>query len=175
MLISHLLNAAPSALFGADVRSENITPNHRQHLEQALALALVAKSRGQIPIGCVIIDGNGEVLASRHNDARSLRDKTAHAEMLAIREAMTKGNGDAAKDWTLYTTLEPCPMCLSAIILARIGQVVWAAPDPEVDLPLVLKALSYEQKNKLSLLESPFEDLMQQCSKLYQEGRNGDR
>jgi tRNA(adenine34) deaminase len=164
----------PPALFGADVSSENSTLNHRHYLEKALALALDAKSRGQIPIACVIVDGNGQVLASQHNNARKLGDKTAHAEMLAIREAMTKGTGATAKDWTLYTTLEPCPMCLSAIILARIGQVVWAAPDPEVDLYLVLKAISYEQKLKLALVESPFPDLMQQCSKLYQEGRNGD-
>lgn len=149
--------------------------NHRFFLEKALNLAFEAKSRGQISIGCVIVDGTGKIIGSQHNQVRSLRDKTAHAEVLAIREAMANEDWMGAKSWTVYSTLEPCPMCLSAIILSRIGQVVWAAPDPEVNLPLVLKALSYEQKNKLALVQNPFEDLKLQCSMLYQESRHNDR
>lgn len=144
----------------------------RFYLERALANASQAAALGQIPVGCVIVDENDTVIGSQHNQTLELNDKTAHAEMLAIREAMLTGKGGLADGWTAYTTLEPCPMCLSAIILCRIRRVVWAAADPQVHTSELLQVLSYQQKNNLSLVATPFEDLRKRAWQLYNEGRN---
>ena len=97
-------------------------------MREALAEARLAFDAGEIPVGAVIVR-NGEIIARAHNRCERDRDATAHAEMLAIREACRVSNGWRLEDATLYVTLEPCPMCAGAAINARIGRIVFAAKD----------------------------------------------
>ena len=96
----------------------------------ALHQAEQALKHGDVPIGAVVIRA-GEVIAEAHNERERLQDPTAHAEILAIREAARVSRTWRVLDATLYVTLEPCAMCAGAIVLARIPWVVFGAPDPK--------------------------------------------
>ena len=99
-------------------------------MRAALAEAERAAEHGDVPIGAVITHA-GEVLASAGNERELRRDPTAHAEILALREASAALGGWRLPDTTLYVTLEPCAMCAGAIVLARVPRVVFATPDPK--------------------------------------------
>jgi tRNA(adenine34) deaminase len=99
-------------------------------MEAAIARAREAEGHGDVPIGAVIAR-EGEVLAAAGNERELRRDPTAHAEILAIRAAAERLGGWRLPDTTLYVTLEPCAMCAGAIVLARIPEVVFGAPDPK--------------------------------------------
>ena len=86
-----------------------------------------------MPIGCVIVH-DGEVIAAARNERELRGDPTAHAEILALREASTKVEGWRLLDTVLYVTLEPCAMCAGAIVLARVPRVVYAASDPKAGM-----------------------------------------
>ena len=94
----------------------------------ALEEATLAALEGEVPVGAVVVR-NGELISRAHNRCERDRDATAHAEMLAIREASRVLGSWRMEDCTLYVTLEPCPMCTGAVINARIGRVVFAAKD----------------------------------------------
>ncbi len=96
----------------------------------ALAQAGEAVGHDDVPIGAVVARGE-EVLAAAHNGRELSRDPTAHAEILAVREASRALGGWRLPETTLYVTLEPCAMCAGAIVLARIPRVVFATPDPK--------------------------------------------
>jgi tRNA(adenine34) deaminase len=96
----------------------------------ALAEAERAAARGEVPVGCVIVAGDA-VLASDGNRCEERGDPTAHAEMLAIRAATALRGTQRLVDCDLYVTLEPCPMCASAIALARLRRIYFAAYDPK--------------------------------------------
>lgn len=98
-------------------------------MTQALAMASEAAKKGEVPIGAVILDQDGQLLAAAYNQKETDQDPTAHAELLAIRAAAQKLGSWRLLGCTLYTTLEPCPMCAGAILQARIAHVVIAAPD----------------------------------------------
>ena len=84
-----------------------------------------------VPVGAVILGPSGEVLGTGHNERELLQDPSAHAEMLAIREAAEAVGSWRLLDTTLYVTLEPCAMCAGAIVLARIPRVVFGTTDPK--------------------------------------------
>ena len=97
-------------------------------MELALTEARRAAERGEVPIGAVVaIDG--EVVAARHNERESTNDPTAHAEILALRDAAAARGTSRLDGAVLATTLEPCPMCAGAAVMARVGRVVFAAED----------------------------------------------
>ncbi len=99
-------------------------------MERALADARRAASRGEVPVGCLIVDGNtGEVLARTANRTEELGDTTAHAEMLALSEATGSAGAKRLTECDLYVTLEPCPMCAQAISFARIRRLYFGAYD----------------------------------------------
>jgi len=101
-------------------------------MRQALDLARAAAEAGEAPIGCMIVDAEGQVIATGANAPISAHDPTAHAEILALRQAGAQlGNYRLKPDLTLYVTLEPCAMCASAISHARIARVVYGASDPK--------------------------------------------
>jgi tRNA(Arg) A34 adenosine deaminase TadA len=101
-------------------------------MRQALDLARAAAEAGEAPIGCVIVDAEGQVIATGANAPIEARDPTAHAEILALRQAAQRlGNYRLKPDLTLYVTLEPCAMCAAAISHARIARVVYGASDPK--------------------------------------------
>ncbi len=100
-------------------------------MDQALARAEAAAARGEVPVGAVIVDDQGRVLAAAGNRTEELNDPTAHAEMLAIREAAAARGEPRLPDCDLYVTLEPCPMCAQAISFARLRRVYFGAYDPK--------------------------------------------
>jgi len=100
-------------------------------MQRALGLARQAAERGEVPVGAVIVDGRGEVLAEAANRTEADHDPTAHAELLAIRAAAQKTGAPRLSDCDLYVTLEPCPMCAQAIAFARLRRVYYGAADPK--------------------------------------------
>ena len=99
-------------------------------MREALEQARQASKRGEVPVGAVIVRESA-VISRAHNTREHSKDATAHAEVLAIRSA-SRGVGDwRLTEATLYVTLEPCPMCAGAIVLARIPRVVYAASEPK--------------------------------------------
>jgi tRNA(Arg) A34 adenosine deaminase TadA len=100
-------------------------------MELALEQARIAASAGEVPVGAVLVDAGGNVLAATHNRVERDKDPTAHAEMLAIRQAAAKRGDARLPDCDLYVTLEPCPMCATAISFARLRRVYWGASDPK--------------------------------------------
>ena len=96
-------------------------------LEEARAAAL----RGEVPVGAVVTDGEGRVLARAGNRVEELADPTAHAELLALREAARLRGEPRLPDATLWVTLEPCAMCAAAISLFRVKRLVFGAYDPK--------------------------------------------
>lgn len=102
---------------------------HQDHMRAALAEAEAAAARGEVPVGAVIVDSDGTVLAQAGNRTRELDDPTAHAEMLAIRQACADLGSERLAGTDLYVTLEPCAMCATAISFARIRRLYFGAWD----------------------------------------------
>ncbi|MEO0359432.1 MAG: nucleoside deaminase, partial [Pseudomonadota bacterium] len=101
------------------------------HMTLALQEAAKAVDLNEIPVGAVMLDPNGHVIARAHNLTRQGNDPTAHAEILAIRQAAATLGKERLEGCTLYVTLEPCAMCAGAIAHARIKRVVYGASDPK--------------------------------------------
>ncbi|AQS47549.1 tRNA-specific adenosine deaminase [Thioclava sp. JM3] len=103
----------------------------RSFMQQALAEARAAAKRGEVPVGAVVVSPDGRVVASAGNRTRELGDPTAHAEILAMRDACAQIGSERLPGYDLYVTLEPCPMCASAISQARIARLYYGAADPK--------------------------------------------
>jgi tRNA(adenine34) deaminase len=101
-----------------------------EYMKLALEQARKAAALGEVPIGAVLVRDD-QVLAQAHNFREIWQDPTAHAEIIAIREAAGQAGSWRLTDATLYVTLEPCAMCIGAVILARIPKLVFGAPDPK--------------------------------------------
>lgn len=102
------------------------------HMARAMELAREAVSAGEVPVGAVIVQPEtGEVIAEGRNGPIGIHDPTAHAEIVAIRQAGMSRRNYRLTGLTLYVTLEPCAMCAGAISFARIGRLVFAAEDPK--------------------------------------------
>ena len=108
----------------------SVTGDDVRFMREAIEEAKKAESLREVPIGAVIVK-NGEIIGRGHNLRESLRDPTAHAEILAIRRASEHLNAWRLLDCTLYVTLEPCPMCAGAILQSRIPRVVYGTDDPK--------------------------------------------
>lgn len=100
-------------------------------MDVALEEAKAAAARGEVPVGAVIVAGDGEIVARAGNRTLELKDPTAHAEVLAIRAACEKIGSERLIDCDLYVTLEPCAMCAAAISFARIRRLYFGADDPK--------------------------------------------
>lgn len=101
------------------------------HMELALSEARAAAKRGEVPVGAVVVDPQGQVVAAAGNRTRADNDPTAHAEMLVIRAACAVAGSERLTDYSLYVTLEPCAMCAAAISAARIAKLYYGASDPK--------------------------------------------
>lgn len=108
-----------------EIRAEDI-----RQMQAALKQAALAAVAGEIPVGAVLVDGAGTVLAATHNCREATGDPLSHAEVEALRLAASARKTRFFSDCTLYVTLEPCPMCAGALIAARVGRVVYGAKDP---------------------------------------------
>ncbi|MGH8836280.1 MAG: tRNA adenosine(34) deaminase TadA [Actinomycetes bacterium] len=100
-------------------------------MRRAIAVARLAPATGDVPVGCVVLDRSGVVIGRGHNAREATGDPTAHAEIIALRDA-----AGVVGDWrltgcTLLVTLEPCAMCAGAIVLARVDRLVYGAVDPK--------------------------------------------
>jgi tRNA(adenine34) deaminase len=106
-------------------------PFHVLHMEMALEEAGLAADEDEVPIGAVIVSREKGVIARAHNQREMLHDPTAHAEMIAITQAAEALRSWRLENCILYVTLEPCPMCAGAIVLARLPMLVYGATDPK--------------------------------------------
>lgn len=104
---------------------------HRQWMSRALDLAQIAGDADEVPVGAVVIDSSGSLIAEGENRKQRDNDPTAHAEIIAIRAAAQKLRTWRLNQCTLYVTLEPCPMCAGAIVQARIKLLVYGVDDPK--------------------------------------------
>lgn len=102
----------------------------QSYMKQALNLAVSAYEQDEVPVGAVVVH-EGRIIGSGWNQRESLRDPTAHAEMIAITQAAASLENWRLEACTLYVTLEPCPMCAGAIVQARIPRIVYGAVDPK--------------------------------------------
>ena len=101
-----------------------------QGMQAALREARASEAADEVPVGCVIVH-DGMVIGRGHNQVETLQDATAHAEIIAIGAASTALQSWRLTECTMYVTLEPCAMCAGAIILSRVGRLVYGAPDPK--------------------------------------------
>ena len=102
-------------------------------MEVALEEARRAASTGEVPVGAAVLR-NGTMVVRAHNEIVGRRDPTAHAELLAVQRALSLLQTDRLSDCTLYVTLEPCAQCAGAIVLAKVGRVVFGAYDPKAGM-----------------------------------------
>ena len=136
---------------------------HAKYMEIALAEARDAANKGEIPVGAVIVK-DGEIIAKAHNNREATGDATGHAEVLAIREACRVLGGWHLEKCTLYVTLEPCPMCMGAIINSRLGKVVFGAKDAKAGAcGSVLDLRNYPLNHK-PLVDEGF--MKEECAKI---------
>ncbi|MDD3749899.1 MAG: tRNA adenosine(34) deaminase TadA [Firmicutes bacterium] len=141
--------------------------NDETFMHRALLEAKKAYLKGEVPVGAVITL-DGQVIARAHNRREELQDPAAHAEILAIREAAAKLRSWRLVGATIYVTLEPCPMCAGALVLARIGRLVYGAADPKSGAAgSVMNLVNHEVLNhRVSVTSGILED---ECSALLKQ------
>lgn len=105
--------------------------DHKDYMRRALELAAQAAAEGDVPVGCVIVR-DGQIIGEGRNRREENGDATAHAELEAIRDACRRVGSWRLHRCTLYVTLEPCPMCAGAMLMAQLGQCVYGAADPRL-------------------------------------------
>jgi tRNA(adenine34) deaminase len=105
--------------------------DYSKFISLALEEAKKAGQKNEVPVGAVVVDSNGSVMAAAHNQVINRADVSAHAEILALRAACTAANNYRLPGTTLFVTIEPCPMCMGAIIHARVARLVFGAFDPK--------------------------------------------
>ena len=105
--------------------------DHTKFINLALDEAKKAGQKNEVPIGAVVVDSNGSVTAAAHNQVITRADVTAHAEILVLRSACAAANNYRLPGTTIFVTIEPCPMCMGAIIHARVERLVFGAFDPK--------------------------------------------
>ncbi len=111
-------------------RLANMESTDEHWMRQALALAQQAAEMGEVPVGAVLVSAQGELLGSGCNQPIASHDPTAHAEIVALRAAAQRLQNYRLPGSTLYVTIEPCTMCVGAMIHARVARVVFGAPEP---------------------------------------------
>jgi len=108
-----------------------LPPDPESRMERALEEARKGAEADEVPVGAIVVGPDGSLLAAAHDERMARRDPTAHAEILALRQAAQAMGDWRLEDCDLYATLEPCPMCAGALILARIRRLVYGAPNPK--------------------------------------------
>ena len=116
-----------------------------QWMRAAIAEARLAEAEGEVPVGAVVVH-EGRIIGRGHNGRESTQDPTAHAEMIAIREAATALGSWRLIDTALYVTLEPCPMCAGALVNARVPRVVWGCDDPKAGATQTLYTIGNDER-----------------------------
>ena len=139
----------------------------RQFMQQALEQAQLAALADEVPVGAVIVR-DGKVISKAFNKPIANHDPSAHAEMLALRQAALSEENYRLPDTTLYVTLEPCTMCAGAMLHARVGRVVYGAADPKTGAAgSVLDVFSSKQINHQTIIEGGV--MGEECSQLLRD------
>ena len=115
-------------------------------MQRALAEADEAARKGEVPVGCVLVDASGVEVAAGHNLRETAQDPTAHAEMIAIRAAAAKLGSWRLEGVTAYVTLEPCAMCAGALVLGRVARVVYGCDDPKGGMVKTLDTIGQDDR-----------------------------
>ena len=150
---------------GTDRGSE--VPRDERFMREALVEARKAFEKGEVPVGAIVVR-DGEIIGRGHNLRESSNDPTAHAEMLALREAAERVGSWRLNGTTVYVTLEPCPMCAGALVLARVDRLVFGASDPKAGAVVsLMNLLSDERLNHQVEFERGV--LAEECSELLRE------
>lgn len=142
----------------------------KDYMGLALIQAKKAFMEDEVPIGAIIVR-DGEILGKGHNEKEQRRDATAHAEILALQEAMRKVDGWRLTGATIYVTIEPCVMCVGALLQARIKRIVFGAPDPKFGGVISLHRLADDPRHnhrcsyEAGVLEDEAKNLMQEFFK----------
>jgi len=147
------------------------------YMQAALAEARIAKSKGEVPIGAVIVHDD-KIIGRGLNLRETSNDPTSHAEMVAIREAAEQIGHWRLLDTTLYVTLEPCVMCMGAIILARIPRLVYACRDPRAGAVGSIYDFSQDERfnHKVEVIEGVHaEECSEMLSGFFRELRAGKK
>ena len=137
------------------------------YMKLALAEAEQAFSLGEIPIGAVLVDDSGNIIASGHNMREHWQDATAHAEVVVIQEACRKLKRWRLSGTTLFVTIEPCPMCAGALIMSRVDRVVYGKPDYKAGAAESVfnivdnQALNHQLKVTAGVLEDSCAEILQ--------------
>lgn len=116
------------------------------HMRRALDLAREAAAAGEVPVGALVLDSDGVVVAEARNRVEGLENATAHAEMLALNEAIRLHDGRRLNGHTLVVTLEPCAMCAMAAVWSRIERIVYGAADPKAGAALSLYNIPQDKR-----------------------------
>jgi len=116
-----------------------------QWMHAAIAEARLAEAKGEVPVGAVIVY-EGKIIGRGHNERETSQDPTAHAEMIALRQAADELGSWRLIDTSLYVTLEPCPMCAGALVNARVPRVVWGCDDPKAGATQTLYTIGSDER-----------------------------
>ncbi len=156
----------------------DLASQHNHFMQLALEQAQLAYEAGEVPVGAVVVNSDNQVVASAFNQTITLHDPTAHAEIMALRQAAVLLKNHRLPQLRLYVTLEPCVMCMGALMHARIGQVVYGAADPKTGAcGSQLSVHAHKQLNHQTRLSSGV--LAEPCGKIlrqfFQERRRGTK
>ena len=144
-------------------------PDPEHWMRQALAEAREARELQEVPIGCIVVhDPTQTILGCGHNQRETDRDPTAHAEIIALRQAGLSTGHWRLLDCTLYVTLEPCPMCAGAVVNARIPRLVYGCADPKAGAVRTLYQLCEDERlnHRVEVREGLLAD---ECAELLKE------
>lgn len=114
-------------------------------MREALAEASVAEAKGEVPVGAVVVI-DGEIVARGHNLRQTTQDPTAHAELVAVRDAAIRLGSWRLPTATVYVTLEPCPMCAGMLVNSRVARVVWGCDDPKAGATKTLYTIGSDSR-----------------------------
>lgn len=151
-----------------EVDTASMQEIEQQFMGLAYAEAVAAGLRHEVPIGAVLVDAKGLVLAQDGNRTIELSDPTAHAEIMALRAGGMKSGNYRLPGATLFVTLEPCLMCMGAMIHARLHRLVFASLDPKAGAAVSLYQLGHDQRlnHALTISQGP---MAKECSKLLRD------
>ncbi len=144
-----------------------MTDKDQLYMQTAIKQAEIAEENGDVPIGAVIVH-NSQIIAKAYNQREQLQDPTAHAEIIALTQAAAALQSWRLTGCTMYVTLEPCPMCAGALVLARIDRLVYGCDDPKAGACGSLYDIVRDERLN-HRLEVTSGILAEECSKLLQE------
>lgn len=140
---------------------------HEQYMRMAIDQAKIAEENGDVPIGAVIVHQN-QIIGKAYNQREQLKDPTAHAEIIALTQAAAALQSWRLTGCTMYVTLEPCPMCAGALVLARIDRLVYGCDDPKTGACKSLYNIVQDERlnHRLEVTSGVLSD---ECSQLLQD------